>query len=324
MKRRKAKGQDRSRSLRLTCGIHLHFIGAFGFAASSPHAVFRRARSFHLFSDFIEYSSSRQEVSGFVGMPREDGLASAKALLSHYSCCVDVSAGPLLPSRRTAMARAAGFSIAAFARTRPYLFHLTAAANRPLIERRQRLESASSLRRLAGQAPERHGPRTTLTGVRIGGHQALLRDQLPLVRGHGCMVLPPDWTLDDLRLYLDARVFFWPGTKDGGPVKSGWGHFATYERERPIVLRVRTKAMFAANPALVPEFARCNSGAPRCHPQSGKQPRGPDTFAPGPVCAFTPRAVVECTFIGGVDLPSSVEAGPSPAGPWRPLLGPPD
>ena len=213
------------------------------------------------------------------------------------------------------------FTVSVFARTRPYLYHLTAAANHSLIERRRRLESASVLRRMAGQDPSRHPLRTNIDRLNVGDLVAYLRDQRPLWKGRSAMVLTDGWTIDDLRLYLDNRVFFWPGRELQGPVDSGWGHYETYRQERPLILRVRTESMVAANPSTMPEFSKYNSGAPRDNELTGKSPRGPGTFLPGPACTFRPSEAVECTFVGGVRLPADVEVGSSPSGPWRPFFG---
>src|SRR5438105_13028460 len=153
------------------------------------------------------------------------------------------------------------FSLEAFAKTRPYVYHLTSVANLEGIRARGAVVSAQRLM-------EESGDTTWLRGRRRGskvivlkdGEQVVLRDQDPLHEGN--VGLARGWNFADYVQYLNARVFFWPGT-DVGPIASGRNHFARYRSERPAILRLRALDLFQANAPRHPEFAKFNTGAPR-------------------------------------------------------------
>jgi hypothetical protein len=62
-------------------------------------------------------------------------------------------------------------------------------------------------------------------------------------------------------------------------------------------------------------FSKYNSGAPRCsHGQHS--PRGRSVFSSADSARFRIGDVAEVVFVGRVALPSTVELGGSPRGPW--------
>src|SRR5215469_14330007 len=163
--------------------------------------------------------------------------------------------------------------LAKFTRLRPYLYHLTAEENIPYIREQMALKSANTLYAEANE-PGRIGVRrvthqTLKTGCRV-------RDQEPLHAGK--IRFATGWGLQDLVQYLDDHVFFWPGWEDG-LIQYGRNHFQRYAAEEPVILRVQTSELIAANTDAPPFFCKYNSGAPRCSYGEGS-PRGPATFLP--------------------------------------------
>lgn len=150
----------------------------------------------------------------------------------------------------------------------------------------------------------------------IDGEVIRIRDQTPLHKGN--LSLPPSWSYEDLVELLNDRVFFWPGDADG-PIDYGERHFAKYAGEFPVVLRVPTADVLAANPGAPPEFSRYNSGSPRW--SGGRpSPRGPDTFLGVGEFGMPPSRVVEVAFASRVRLPDRTEIADGASGPWQPFF----
>ncbi len=201
------------------------------------------------------------------------------------------------------------------ARLRPYIFHLTARINLSRIRRLRKLESATQLAKQAGRTEVLSERRRLHERLIIDGEPVTLRDQAPLHKGN--MKLEASWTFDEFLRYLNGRVFFWPGTSSG-PVISGRRHFARYNAESPVILRLSFADLLVANPGTTPEFCRFNSGSPRWH-SGNPAPRGPSTFVNATAATFRASQVVEITVPGEVQLPTAVFVGRHPHGPWRPL-----
>ena len=207
------------------------------------------------------------------------------------------------------------FEIGAYAKLRPYLYHLTAAANLPEIQRSRTLAPASVLMTRAG--------RTELTELRRPAHVHLtwdsavtmLRDQEPLHARN--MRLEEGWTFTDFVAHLNARVFFWPGDARG-PIPHGQRHFVRYADEQPATMRVRTTSVCAANASQRPLFSKYNSGSPRW---SGgvASPRGPSTFVNSEQAPFGAGAVVEVSFAEELLMPADAERRMVADGPWGAL-----
>ena len=198
----------------------------------------------------------------------------------------------------------------AFARLRPFLFHLTARQNLAHIRSENRLLSASLL---AAGDPVLQQRRARAVPVKSAGRGCvMLRDQQPLNASK--LTFTGDWGFDELLRALNDRVFFWQGRCNGTPIDYGRRHFAKYEGTDVVVLRVPTAAVLAE---AQPEFSKVNSGAAGRYP--GQSRRGPDTFLPAAQCPLTPSQVVEVTFRGSVRLPDGVQIGPTAAGPFRAL-----
>lgn len=196
---------------------------------------------------------------------------------------------------------------------RPYMFHLTAAANVERILRMRRLESTASILRRAGRMDVARFRRRDHVSVEIDGERVQLRDQAPLHEGN--MALDANWTFGDFVEHLNERVFFWPGGPEG-PISYGVRHYERYSDEKPTILRIATEALLANNQDRPPHFCRYNSGSPRCS-NGKKSPRTARTFVRGELAEFGVGSVVEVTFVGDVRLPARVEVGSHPGGPWR-------
>jgi hypothetical protein len=207
------------------------------------------------------------------------------------------------------------FDLHAYARLRPYLYHLTASANLQEIQRARRLFAASSLMERASRSELAESRRSAHVPLQFGGAVALLRDQAPLHARN--MRLDDGWSFGAFVRFLNARVFFWPGN-ESGPIAHGQRHFARYAPEQPVVIRVGLEALLAANPDRIPLFSKYKSGSPRW---SGgvASPRGATTFVHADQVAFGASAVVEVTFLEEIILPNDAEQRTSADSPWHSL-----
>jgi hypothetical protein len=208
------------------------------------------------------------------------------------------------------------FDSASFAARRPFLFHLTARSNVARIRAARRLHSMVELARRAGRGDLLDVRRRAHVRLNIQGEVVHIRDQAPLHENNMC--LEDGWTFPQFVRHLNERVFFWPGGASG-PIAYGLRHFGRYERERPVLLRIPTDDLFAANRGVRPLYCRYNSGSPRWS-RGIASPRGPATFVSSTQATFSPASVVEVAFVRGAALPSGTEVGNSPSGPWRALF----
>ena len=202
--------------------------------------------------------------------------------------------------------------LAAFARTRPYAYHLTSKTNLDSIRVSGRIDSATVLILKDGRKELLRRRRSNHKIVHVEGHDILLRDQAPLHEGN--LRRSGEWSFADVVEALNNRVFFWPGTGDG-PNNYGRRHFNRYLSERPVLIRVKTSELLDANGGSAAQFCRYNSGSPR-YSGGRPSPRGPDTFLAAQNFDWSPSKVVELVFRDVATLPNSWEAGNSPDGPW--------
>lgn len=196
-----------------------------------------------------------------------------------------------------------------FKKLRPWLYHLTSRENIGFIRHGMTLKPANMLYRESGEHEFIGTHRKVHRPLRSGKK---IRDQYPLRAGN--ISFTNGWALKDLIFHLDDHVFFWPGW-ESGPISAGRNHFERYAAENPIVLRVPTSALIAANAAVVPLFCKYNSGAPRCSYGHGS-PRGPDTFLPAALFPFSSTDVKEVTFRSAVALPPVTQIVAYPANNW--------
>lgn len=210
------------------------------------------------------------------------------------------------------------FTLTDYGRSRPYLYHLTSRANLPGITASRRLLSASSTLRMGGKANLVGRRRLEMLPVHVPGGMVLLRDQSPLIAAN--VAFTSGWTLTDLILEINSRVFFWPGWAHG-PIRHGLNHFGRYHGtgEALVVLRVPFRSLQQHNRRFRPEFCKYNSGSPRCN-NGNRSPRGAGTFLPELAFADASADVVEVTFRDSVALPADTEAAASPTGGWAPLF----
>lgn len=187
----------------------------------------------------------------------------------------------------------------AFCALRPWLFHLTHERNVPRLMRGGAIRPAADLLEAAGRRSLLAERRADGVELSIRGEFVHIRDQSPLYAGNAA--LASGWTFERFVEELNRRVFFWPGT-EGRPILSGLNHFGRYADDPCRVLAVPTASLFRANPSLVPELCRFNSGSPRCN--GGKpSPRGPETFLPPDRFPGTCGSVTEVTYRASVTLP---------------------
>lgn len=208
------------------------------------------------------------------------------------------------------------FTLTAFARTRPYLFHLTAQGNLKGLLHTKTLLPAAVLLSVNGRLLPRLSPRGQHVRVDHDGRTVWIRDQLPLHAGS--IVFEEGWDMVRWLGHVDAHVFFWPGTADG-PIEGGRNHFAHYAAEQPALLRVGTSDVLDANLSIEPLFCRFNSGAPRTA-NGRKSPRGSQTHVRSDGFEGSASAVRELVFAGPVRLPRSIQVAKDYSGHWTPLF----
>ncbi len=190
------------------------------------------------------------------------------------------------------------FELDQFIRTRPVLYHLTRRSNAERIQRMQRMQTAVEILTLAGRPEWFRQRRRESVVVGVNGDSVHLRDQAPLHKGN--VGLHEGWSFEDLVLYLNNHVFFWPGTAKG-PIEYGRRHFARYAGEDNAILVFQTSELFTSNVDKGPRFCAFNSGSPRCT-DGRKSPRGPATFQSHSETGCTPGRVIEVTFAHEVSL----------------------
>ncbi len=208
------------------------------------------------------------------------------------------------------------FTLQAYQQKRPYLFHLTRPENFVRIKQTHHLESAAHLLNLAGQSNSGLHHRPSDLTITLDEYLVVVRDQAPFHAGN--VDFTGGWNTDRLIKEINRRVFFWSGSLKG-PVGNGRRHFERYQNDNPIVIRSRFDELVQVNPTKLAYFCKYNSGSPRS--TNGKRsPRGPETFAPGIECMFTPSDVIEVTFLHRVTLPETAEAALHYDGPWTPMF----
>jgi hypothetical protein len=208
------------------------------------------------------------------------------------------------------------FKLSRLVALRPVLFHLTRPENLEAIRARRQLVCAAELFAEAGEmhrVREHRGVRPV--PLRVGGHAVLINDQRPLRADW--IDFDNGWDLARLIEHLNRRVFFWPGTARG-PNTYGQSHATHYERCGAVAVRVKTRRLLDANPAVVPEFCRYNSGAPS--PRRRPNPRGGRTFLPAETFDLPASGIAEVTFPGRVELPGDALVRATGAN-WEPLFG---
>lgn len=206
------------------------------------------------------------------------------------------------------------FSLERFASLRPYLYHLTASQNVPLIRESKILRCAKDI--LIESSYHEFVRTKRNEAVLANSHEQVIhvRDQSPLHSGN--ISFEDGWTFSDLVEDLNSRVYFWPG-KDSGPIEHGMRHFKRYQAERPTILRLNTLETFAAND-VEPTFCKFNSGSPRCS-RGKRSPRGRSTFVNHSDASFRATKVVEVSFISTMILPLDAEVSDLPTGRWTKL-----
>lgn len=203
--------------------------------------------------------------------------------------------------------------LARFIKLRPFLFHVTARENLVSLQLTHRLEPAAELIRRAGRSELLAARRRSGVAIVVDGVRIELKDQAPLIFANA--ELAGGWTPDDFVAHLNEHVYFWPGCEDG-PIKHGSRLLEHYAADAPLVIRIPTPALLAANISAVPLFCEFNSGAPRM--QRGKKvPRGPHTFATAEAFPRGAAEVVELVFRSSVQLPQATDVWLD--GHWAPL-----
>jgi hypothetical protein len=196
-----------------------------------------------------------------------------------------------------------GFVVDRFVALRPFVFHVTRAANLAGLATTGKLYPAADLIRRSGQTHllrrRRRGPEPVVAD----GQTFVLQDQAPLIAANA--ELYAGWDEGDFVSFLNHHVYFWPGVASG-PIRYGARLLEHYEQERPAVLRMRTARLLQTNTDLEPLFCAFNSGAPRMN-DGYRVPRGPDLFLPAAEFPRPAGKAVEMVFRGPVRLPTETE-----------------
>jgi len=190
-----------------------------------------------------------------------------------------------------------------FIQLRPFLYHVTARANQIALTRDRRIEPAAALFRRAGRTDLLRWRRPDAVTVQVDGDQIVIKDQRPLIEAN--LSLDGAWELADFVEYLNEHVFFWPGRSEG-PIQAGVRLHGRYEASAPLVLRVPTRDLIEANPAVEPLFCPFNSGAPR-HQGGRRARRGPRLFTPAADFPRRESEVIELAFRTAVGLPDTTQ-----------------
>lgn len=180
-----------------------------------------------------------------------------------------------------------------FIEQRPYLYHLTSAANAKSIIAKRRLFSANQLITMSENEENdvvKRQKRTSHYKLIVHGEECLLRDQRPISEKALSKCLTDDWSVGDFLYHLNERVFMWP------TLNRLRKHFDRYEQENPVIFRFATGPILQANPHV--KFSRLNSGATRANSHlGGKAPgRGKNTFLSANDFVLPVRDVAEVTF----------------------------
>jgi hypothetical protein len=190
----------------------------------------------------------------------------------------------------------------AFARLRPYLYHVTALENLTSVRRTRRLEPAAAIMRRAGRGDLVRWRRPFPVTLLCDGETIVLKDQALLIEEQ--VSLFRDWSFADFVEYMNDHVFFWPGT-DRGPVKSGVELPYHESGTASVTLRIPFDDVLAANPTALPLFCSVNSGAQR-EQGSRRVSRGPRLFRSALAFSRRPSDVVEVAFRSAVTLSASM------------------
>ena len=209
-----------------------------------------------------------------------------------------------------------GFTIQDLHELRPFAYHNSCQENFDAILRHGKLRSTRTILEGTGHDNLLSNRRSTSVTLVLNGETIVIRDNQPL--RPASVQLLAGWSLSDLIMELNSRVFLWPGTEEG-PIARGRSHFERYARDGNVfTIRTPTRSLIAANHERELWVTRCNSGSARHH--SGKPvPRGPSTFQLLSEATFRPSQVIEMTYVGEAELPSDAQWSKSLAGPWRPL-----
>jgi len=197
-------------------------------------------------------------------------------------------------------------NIKEFVRLRPYVFHISARENGSFLRGSRRLFTTLSLLEVAGRKDLAFTRRTDCLTLELPLGRVTLKDQKPLIEANTQLL--GGWSFPDFVHYLNGKTYFWPGT-ESGPIGPGRRLLEHYEMDGPLVLRMKTIDLFAANPNLAPLFSPFNSGAPRYH-SGQKAVRGPDLFTAADDFPRRASEVVELAFADNTLLPESTEYRP--------------
>ncbi len=209
-----------------------------------------------------------------------------------------------------------GFTIQDLYELRPFAYHNSGQENFDAILRHGKLRSTRTILKGTGHDNLLTNRRSSSVTLDVNGETVVIRDNQPL--RPASVQLLGGWSLSDLLMELNSRVFLWPGTEER-PIDRGRSHFERYARDRDVfTIRVPTRSLVAINHERELWVTRCNSGSARHH--SGKPvPRGPSTFQLPAEAAFRPSQVIEMSYVGEAVLPSDAQWSKSLVGPWRPL-----
>ena len=202
-----------------------------------------------------------------------------------------------------------------FIQKRPYLYHLTHQNNSQNIIKSGIILSTTTIVEKSDIEDETkflRSRRDSHTTVEIKGRKYHIRDQQPIFPKALKKCVKGGWNSGDFIKHLNDRVFFW------STLKRLERHFARYQDEDPVILKIKTASIVEANPGNPPLFCRLNSGATRPHPSYNGEapPRGPNAFLEANNYNRNISSVAEVTFRDKCNLPRKFMTGKNPQGPW--------
>jgi hypothetical protein len=193
--------------------------------------------------------------------------------------------------------------LAKYQQARPVLFHVTPVANLDRLRATRRLDSVAALLGGTEHQPVLSQRRLADMTFLLDGFEVTIRSQAPLRQAN--IELTGGWSFADYLCELNSRVFFWPGTWDG-PNSYGSRHLSSRVNLGSALLKLGLQELLSTNPESALYLSRFNTGAARRY-FGRRSPRGPETFIVASEWPSSPSRVAEVSFVGAVDLPSTVE-----------------
>jgi hypothetical protein len=184
-----------------------------------------------------------------------------------------------------------------------HCYHVTAVVNLESLRLSATLLPAATLFQLSDRRDLLNCRRTRDVGLRLQDQEVLVRNQIPL--DPDSIDLDLTETLGGYVAFLNAHVFFWPGTALG-PTQDGMRMFRRTSGLNSAMIRVASRSLLEANDGARVRLSTCNTGASWIVNEVKSQ-RGPSVFQLVERFAEPPSKIEEISFLGSVHLPKDSE-----------------